>query len=132
MPPPIPAALSKEAAFALFWSEEVLVEQGFVLAKSTLCEAYNAWALEVPGRPTLSPKHIGMMAHKLAPHASEGLWTKRVGIFVNGAYKDIRPFVWYGLRMIYPRADDPFELAHAIERATGKVSDTGPILDEDI
>lgn len=110
MTPSPPAFMPAVDAFALFFKQEVLVSQGFPLAKSSLYEAYALWAIEVPGRPPLSPKHIGMLVHKLAPGTGSGLYAHSVRLWVGGAHRDCRPFMWYGLRLLYPRPDDPFEL----------------------
>jgi hypothetical protein len=114
---PLPTVLTPDTAFRQFFAEEVTIHEGFTLAKSTLHEAYTTWCLEVPGRPALSPKHVGMLTHKLAPGSSSTLCSRLVTLWVGGALRNCRPFVWQGLRLNYPRADDPFELAYAEDLA---------------
>lgn len=104
-------------ALAQFIAEEVIAEHGFTVAKSTIHEAYMRWASERPGRPAVSAKHLGMALHKAFPGAGEGIFTRVVDLPVMGAIRACRPFVWYGLRLVYPTPLDPFEYEHERELA---------------
>lgn len=113
--PPTPAATFATPldAFRQFMSEETMLQEGFILAKSTLQEAYAEWALSAPGRPALSPKHIGMLVHAIYPATSDRLWMRYVELPIAGVIRGTRPSVWVGLRLLHPHPLDPFELAHA-------------------
>lgn len=114
-PSPAPHALSPAEAVALFAKGELIESPTFMCPKPTVLRAYNAWALEAPGRPTLSMRGLTVALQGIFP--SVGHMLSRTFMEIDGVTQ--RPTLFIGLRMVFPARDDPFEAewakAHAPE-----------------
>jgi hypothetical protein len=125
--PPI-AHLSPLDAVIRFARSEVYEVPAHLIAKSTLHAHYLAWTLEAPGRPPLSANAFSRLMHKVCPNAS----TVLSPVFVSLDGKPQRPSCWWGLRMVYPPADDPYEerIAVAAAKEAGELDE--PFTEEEL